>query len=548
MPKIQTYDRLQESPNALPGVRQSSVASPELYGTEARQAGKLGQAMGVAADDFQQQQDREDTTAIFAAETAIQTEYLKFQREARNRRGLQADGITREADEWWQKTTGEYSGQLSQRQKTLLEQRMSKTRLTSLAGLSEWEDTQKRQGRQEVLTAANAAAIDHAASQVGSSVQGIAIESARQNIIRGITTHAQIEKLDPLVRDEEIIKATTHLHTQVLQNMTARPGNAAAAEAYFKKYKEEINGEQHDSLVKMFAGAASIEKAQGITDTLSKQKMSESEGLAWIRENTTGEERKDAEDAWVQRIARDVQARERAQATAFDTATAIYAKTGSLSSIPPHIRDAMDGKAWLALRKDAQEAAKLAQGKDSAIKTDWPTYDKLREMARTNEKLFLQTDLRSYYGSLSPAHREQLIDLKDKLSKPEKRTEVLSDDKQVSIAVGKLALKGATKSQFEAAAYTALQDETNRNGGKPLSVEQRQKVIDRLAIEGELPGRIYQPDKVFYEVYGTPDADKFMPEVPSDHREVITNLWREKYKVSPTEQQIQQEFMKRFKP
>jgi hypothetical protein len=546
MPKIQTYDRLQVQPGALPGVRQSSVVSPDMLGTNARQARATAAGLAELSGDLQQQQDRDDTTAIFAAETAIQTDYLKFQREARNRRGMSADGITREADEWWEKTTGEYSAPLSARQKTLLQQRIAKTRLTSVAGMSEWEDGQKRQGRQEVLTAANAAAIDHATSQVGTSIQGVAIETARQNIIRGITTHAQIEKLDPLVRDAEIIKATTHLHTQVLQNMTARPGNATAAKEYFEKYKGEINGEQHDALVKMFDGAVSIEKAQAVTDTLSKQGVTEAEGLAWIRENTTGEERKDAEDAWVQRIARDVQARERAQATAFDTATAIYAKTGRLADIPPHIRDAMDGKAWLALRKDAQEAAKLAMGKEPTLKTDWNVYGALREEARTNPEKFAQTDLRKYYAVLAPAQREQLEDMRDKLSKPEKRVEVLTDDKQVSIMVGKLGLKLKDKAQFEAAAFTALQDETNRNGGKPLTVEQRQKVIDRMALEGEIPGRLYNPNRRMYEVAGTPEAAAFMPDVPSVDRKNIIEAYQAKRKRVPTEQEIQTEYMKRF--
>jgi hypothetical protein len=58
--------------------------------------------------------------------------------------------------------------------------------------------------------------------------------------------------------------------------------------------------------------------------------------------------------------------------------------------------------------------------------------------------------------------------------------------------------------------------------GKKFNADERQKVIDRMLIKGEVDtGGLYSPNKTFYEVVGTPDEAKFVPFIPKDERAKI---------------------------
>ena len=67
-------------------------------------------------------------------------------------------------------------------------------------------------------------------------------------------------------------------------------------------------------------------------------------------------------------------------------------------------------------------------------------------------------------------------------------------------------------------------DQEEARVGKPLGYTERQGVIDRMMIDGKVSGAGFLGfggGKHFYEVAGTPDAEKFAPKIPDLERKTI---------------------------
>ena len=70
--------------------------------------------------------------------------------------------------------------------------------------------------------------------------------------------------------------------------------------------------------------------------------------------------------------------------------------------------------------------------------------------------------------------------------------------------------------------------------------------LDRLLIEGDVNGWVPFGGKRLYEVTGTPDAARFMPDVPKEDRQAIIDSWRRKRGTTPTEAQIAETYLRTF--
>jgi hypothetical protein len=96
----------------------------------------------------------------------------------------------------------------------------------------------------------------------------------------------------------------------------------------------------------------------------------------------------------------------------------------------------------------------------------------------------------------------------------------------------------AKKGGFDKAVTDAINIEQQRTG-KQLNYEQRQQLIDRMMIQGEVDGSGFFSDrKTFYEVAGTPDAVKFEPTVNKTDRQQIIDRYTKKYGKAPTDAQV----------
>lgn len=551
MAEIPLYDRNVASPGALPGVRQSSVASPELLARPGAEVQGTGQAIQRSAAELQrlrrEEQEKEDLDRVMTAEAGVLSEFSEYRNSVREtRRGVNAANLGKDTAEWWNKKIGEYTQTMSDRQRAAFQQRLQRARLSAVENMADFEAGELRTQRELSRTAATAAAITDAVGYVGTAQQAVMINDAKGRILGALRAAAATEGWNTEHEALKTREALHNLHAQVIQRMAAEEGGAEKVAAYFEANKGEMDPAKSDKLYELTTQAKVRDKAASAVNTLLDQGKTEGEGLEWIRQNLEGDAREQARLRWRERWADLAQAEQRTQAQYTDQFYAQLAQRGSISRVDPAILQRMDPKVLVSERRIAEDRARVAAGRESKIETDWDTYGSLRDMARTNRDKFLKEDLRRHFDKLAPAQREQLLDLQDSLAKPQKQVEVLTDDKQVGIVVGQLGLTKQRKAQFESAAYTALQEATRTNGGKPLTVEQRQKVLDRLLIEGDVNGWVPFGGKRLYEVVGTPDAARFMPEVPKADRQAIIDAWRRKRGTTPTEAQIAETYMKTF--
>lgn len=551
MAEIPLYDRNVASPNALPGVRQSSVASPGLLARPGTEVQETGQAIQRSAAVFQrlqaEEQEKEDLDRVMTAEAGVLSEFSEYRNSVREtRRGVNAANLGKDTAEWWNKKLGEYTQTMSDRQRAAFQQRLQRARLSAVENMADFEAGELRTQRELSRTAATAAAITDAVGYVGTAQQAGMINDAKGRILGALRAAAATEGWNTEYEGLKTQEALHNLHAQVIQRMAAEEGGAEKVAAYFEANKGEMDPAKSDKLYELTTQAKVRDKAASAVNTLLDQGKTEGEGLEWIRQNLEGDAREQARLRWRERWADLAQAEQRTQSQYTDQFYAQLSQRGSISRVDPAILQRMDPKVLVSERRIAEDRARVAAGRETNIKTDWDTYARLRDMARNNRDGFLKEDMRRHFDKLAPAQREQLIDLQDSLAKPQKQVEVLTDDKQVGIIVGQLGLTKQRKAQFESAAYTALQEATRANGDKPLTVEQRQKVLDRLTIEGDVNGWVPFGGKRLYEVAGTPDAARFMPEVPKADRQAIIDAWRRKRGTTPTEAQIAETYMKTF--
>lgn len=551
MAEIPLYDRNVAAPNALPGVRQSSVVTPGLLARPGAEMQEAGQALQRSATVFQrmqqEQEEKEDLDRVMTAEAGVLTEFGEYRNSVREtRRGVNAANLGKDTAEWWNKKIGEYTQTMSDRQRAAFQQRLQRTRLSAVENMADFEAGELRTQRELSRTAATAAAITDAVGYVGTGQQADMINDAKGRILGALRAAAATEGWNTDYEGLKTQEALHNLHAQVIQRMAAEEGGAEKVAAYFEANKGEMDPAKSDKLYELTTQAKVRDKAASAVNTLLDQGKTEGEGLEWIRQNLEGDAREQARLRWRERWADLAQAEQRTQSQYTDQFYAQLSQRGSISRVDPAVLQRMDPKVLVSERRIAEDRARVAAGRESNIKTDWDTYARLRDMARNNRDGFLKEDMRRHFDKLAPAQREQLIDLQDSLAKPQKQVEVLTDDKQVGIIVGQLGLTKQRKAQFESAAYTALQEATRTNGDKPLTVEQRQKVLDRLTIEGDVNGWVPFGGKRLYEVTGTPGAARFMPDVPKEDRQAIIDSWRRKRGTTPTEAQIAETYLRTF--
>jgi hypothetical protein len=518
MARVLTYDSLQQQERALPGARQETVASPSLFTAQADDTMAAGKALISAGADAGQVavklQEQRNADMLFQAETNAKAAYIEFENSVRERKGSAAWGATKDTEKFWDDTAKKH-GELLENdiQRKLFNQQVTKLKLQSTDSISKYELDQRRVSLNESGQASIVGSINLAAGAVGTPDEMKTINAAKGDIDRRITALAKMNGWSPEYKEAYAAEKITNLHQQVLQNMADK--NPDGAKLYYEANKAEINGTARDSIEKTLRVSGLRTVAQSFGDEIEAKGMDEASALKAARAKYSGEEEHAVTQEIKMRFSEKVQIKELAQKKAGDDAWGIYARTGSLKSIPASTLASMDGQQLLALQRDA-----------SGVKTttDWNVYTDLRKLATDNPDKFKKIDLRTYYGSLDQGKREQLLDMQDRLGHPDKSKEFATDEKQIAIAVGKLELKGDKKAEFESTAYQALRDEQKRNGGKQLDEVGRQKVIDKLIIDGEvLSGSIFLPDpnRRVYQIYGSEDINKFDPKVPSTERTKI---------------------------
>jgi soluble lytic murein transglycosylase len=170
-------------------------------------------------------------------------------------------------------------------------------------------------------------------------------------------------------------------------------------------------------------------------------------------------------------------------------------------------------------------AGKIAAGVQiQTSEQGWKDYTQLRAMAVTDPVKFAKTDLRTYFASIGPTQREQLVDLQTKVKDPKSQPTVMALAGQLSIAHNQLAITGtgnaAKRGQFDNAVTQAIADEQAEKK-RELTFEERDKIIKRLQLPVAGAGW-FSGSKKLYQVAGTADEATFKPKIEDEDRKLIT--------------------------
>lgn len=110
---------------------------------------------------------------------------------------------------------------------------------------------------------------------------------------------------------------------------------------------------------------------------------------------------------------------------------------------------------------------------------------------------------------------------------------------QLSDAAKRAGLDTEDRAGFQYVARQEIQ-RAQQERGKTLTFDERQQVIDRLMLSGEVEsGSWWKPDsdRTYYEVAGTEDAENFVPEVPDADRSAIAAAL-ERNDMAPSDENI----------
>lgn len=533
MPRIPTYDTPQAEARALPGVRQSSAASPALFGAAAEQQIATGKSMlnaGTQLGDIaNRMQDRENADSVFRVDGALKRDFIDYEQDVRKtRQGRFASGLVNDTEKWFDEQEKKHGAALTNEvQRQLFGQRLQSLRMSALDSVGRYQDTQLEKSHDEGWLADKNATVSIAAAdprQVDTTVREIDRLNRYQAARKG---------WEGPTLEQENLKDTTTLHINVLKGLADT--NPSAARDYLAKYGKQIDGRSMDGIDRVLkvgetkqAGFAFVERTLGGGKGVPTFDWSAPDAYAQARTAARDffKDDPDKRDAALREIntreAEAIQSRERAQRTAADSAWGIYGRTGNLNDVPAGVLASMDGKDFAAIK---EAAANKAAGKGTV--TDFATYYDLRQQALNDPEGFRKTDLRRYIGKLAPSDLEEMAKLQT--AKPSEIKDAATLGQQLG-NMHDLLMWGSNdkekkekKGAFDRAATDAIQTEARRRG-KELTYEERQAVIDRMVLSGEVvSGHWYQADanRRYYEVAGTEDAAKFAPDIPDTEKAKI---------------------------
>lgn len=513
MPRVPTYDETQVAPAPLPNVGvQAQRSQLQDVGVGLNQA---AQGLGAVVE---QQQHQRDADQLFRAETSLKDSYRQYESTLQERRGQNAWGVTNDVSKWWDTNVDANSKQLeNDTQRRLFAVSAGNLRQQSLDSASKFEQQERHVSLEESAKSSITSSINLAAASTDNPQ---ALAGAKEDVLKRIQVLSDLNGWTPERRKAEESQQLTNLHSQVIQALVDT--NPEGARAYLDANKAEINGSNLDAIDKLVRTGAIRGQAQTATEALIAEGGSRTETLTKARKLYKDE----LEDEVVQRIhtrfAEQDAIREHAEKQTADQAWDLFARVGSVSKLPTSLVQSLDGRTLTALKHEEEMAITREQ-----TRTDWPTYYDLKQMATQQPADFTKLDLRQYKNKLGSTEFKGLADLQATVAKGDSSHEVATLEQQLARSHDLLGWKPSDKEkrgQFDSATYQAIAAEQKNAGGKKMSFDDRQKVIDRLMVDGEVvSGHWYSPDhsRKFYQVAGTEDAAKFVPTIPDDERKKI---------------------------
>lgn len=544
MPRVPTYNNFTALPTPQPQVYTRMPDAPDVAGQQAR---AMGQGLMAAGD----------ATGRIALDMAQQANQVRVN-DAMNKAVQAKLKLTYDPNEGFTHLRGD-SALTRPNGKALDEEygeKLSKSLEEISAGLG--NDAQRlafQQQANQLVTQFRGSVTSHVAKEYGDyqlSVQEGTIKTARDQMTLGwgdaqiveqstqaikgaVAEQGRLKGLSAQQIEANMVEALSPGHTTVIA-AAIDGGKLDYAREYFKQKGAELTPQARLQITKALDAGEFEARTQDAADRIyGKHGGDMTAALAEVRSTMSGKD----EDAVIQRIklmdSERVASRERTQRDAADQAWKTYAQTGRMPS--PSVMAAMDGKDLVALRKTAQADAE-ARAARTEVKTDPNVYYALSVAAAQDRDAFKQEDLRRYFDKLSPGDRKHFIDLQTKASKPDEADDISTLEQQKRQIIDQLKLDKDKAGLFSMEADKALRAAQAAKGSKLTDVE-RQKVLDRLVLQGETPGRVWGTNTVrAYEAQS--QGREFTPTWDDNQKRRATAALQRQGIKNPTAEQIEQ--------
>lgn len=243
---VPRYNEPQVQEAALPGVRQSSVASPELLGAGGDRQIQQGNRMMEAGSELNQvaikMQHEEDLRTVQGAVAQYTEGAQNFTLDAKDKRtGAGAAGLVGDFDKFHTETSQKIlEGLHNETQKRAFAAQVARSRLAVRQDLGTFEINQGK-----LSTDANFKAVTD--SQIGAAAAAGTPEAAaafKDPLMRNVRAYAATRNMTPEQEQALLSSTLTQFHAQRIQQLVSDPKTAASAKDYFENNKAEIDGKQ----------------------------------------------------------------------------------------------------------------------------------------------------------------------------------------------------------------------------------------------------------------------------------------------------------------
>lgn len=507
MAKIPTYQTGQTAISDLPNVRQTSIASPELFVgiSGARGIAEAGEGLaraGVAGMKYAGElQEKENIAVAKKAEAGWLTELSSWELQGKQKQGLNAATLPSLADDYFAESVKKYTEGMNDSQKAIFENIANRHAPSFKNSMYAHSAEQINKAQEDSFRSS----LD--AFQSRAAANPAAAADLRAETIRTMEAWGKIRGMDKATLDKAKLTETTKLHTSVIASLE-QAGNMNAVKGYFYTHIDEIDGTKQTEIKKAIETSDRLGKVQKFVDDLvDNKKLDMKQSLDAVKLSFEGEDRKQAEIEIKQRFAT-------AEAIIKDNQEKAYEQAHKIAIDQKGGRKAIPASVWNSMSGNGQDAI-MAKLEGGARKTDSTVYGKIFRQSWQDPQAFLNRNLDLDIRSLSESDYQELLRLqasvKKDIDKPDKLKRVYTVGQQVSQIIDSVGIPATSNNKEvrdrRALATRAFSDAINRyaaSNGKEvdqLSDEEVQKIGDQVLIKGTVSrDYIWGKDKYAFEL------------------------------------------------
>jgi hypothetical protein len=475
----------------------------------------------------------QETQRAYATETDVKSKWIAKDAELRKTyRGSSVTGYQEEVAKFWDEAQTTATAGLGTLGKRMVGQSLGAARVQALQSSTHYFAGEVERAQDDSFNASKQVEIqrgltDGRPEAIATSAEILKQRNAQQGGLKGWST-------------EQLQAANLHDLSDLYGGRIAQLASTdpTAAKTMFDAHREDIDASRHGVIERTLTGELQNQQARQTAASLATKPLADQlEEVAKINDPNLREKTLVAVKENHGLLKAATQQRES------DAADKAWQMVGQGQRVPEVTLSQMDGKGRVQLQDYLRDRADhLSAEGTKPVKTDPVTHAALWDKMLNDPEGFKAERIASYAYKLSGSDLEQLITQQRTMRNP-KDTNVATLEQQVSAAASSIKLDKDKRGTFAAAVFAETQQATN-DKGKPLDFKERQAIVDRLALQGEVrSGSWYKPDpnKRLYEV-APADRARFVADVPDADRTAITAAFKARGTPNPTDAQISAAF------